>query len=142
MPKPSRDRLVGRALRHQQQHVALARRKLDVVGFDHSRQLARYQRHGRLFVRRREANAGDRAEQRCQPVGQRRIRDVDREHDGGRLPVHASALSATVSLTWTGSPARRMVMSTTEPTLSGPSARSSARTPASFSLFQATRMSP
>src|SRR6185437_3165150 len=108
-----------------------------------TRPLARYDGEIGGLPWRGEDDTGDAAQQRGKPVCQRRIVDLDRYTDDWRgFLAHRSGLSPIVSLKFTGSSARRTATSMTEPTLSGPSARRSARTPESFSLFQETITSP
>src|SRR6185437_12035816 len=129
------DGLVGGAFGHQRQHVELTRGQLDVGPVAITRPLARYDGEIGGLPWRGEDDTGDAAQQRGKPVCQRRIVDLDRYPDDWRgFLAHRSGLSPIVSLKFTGSSARRTATSMTEPTLSGPSARRSARTPESFSL--------
>src|SRR5581483_1645073 len=137
------DLFVGGALGHQRQHVAFTRRQLELASI--ARRAARrphHQRGRRRFTRRGETQAFDLAEQRGQPIGQGGVIDLDRDDERRILLAHAAGLSPIVSFVLTGSPPRRRLSSAVVPTLSGPRARISARTPRSASPFQPTMTSP
>src|SRR5262245_23477832 len=104
--------------------------------------MARHEDDFCCFSRRREAEPGCAAKQRSHPVRKGRIVDLDGDDDWRGLLGHVSGLSPIVNFSRTGSPARRTVTSTAEPTLSGPSACNSDRTPEIFSSFQPTITSP
>src|SRR5262252_2431526 len=141
--EPPGDRLVGGALGHQRQHVELARREIGLGGLDAIARIACHDRNACCFSRRCKAQTCDGAEQRRQPVSQGAVADFDRDDDWrGRLIAHVSGLSPIVTLKRAGSPPRLTATSTTEPTLSGPSARSSARTLERDCSFQPTMTSP
>src|SRR5579871_104092 len=135
--KPLGDGLVGGAFGHQRQHIKLARRQLERVA---PLRRARSDGHHRGLPGRGQRKTGNVAEQRCQAVCQLRVVDLDRDDD--RLFAHVSGLSPIVTLSLSGSPPRRIATSTTDPTLSGPSARNSERTPDRASSFQPTMTSP
>src|SRR5262245_36047171 len=104
--------------------------------------MARHDGDCRGFFRRREAEPGDAPKQRSHPVRKGRIVDLDGNDDWRGLLAHVSGLSPIVNFSRTGSPARRTVTFTAEPTLSGPSACNSDRTPEILSSFHSTITSP
>src|SRR5882724_126566 len=141
--EPLRDGLVGGALGHQREDVALARRQIGLGRLCGTMPIACHERHVRRLGRTRKAQAGDAAEQRRQPVREFGIVDLDRNEDGrGGFLAHVSGLSAIVTLNRAGSPPLFTATATTEPTLSGPSACNIARTLERVLSFQPTMTSP
>src|SRR4051812_20895937 len=137
----TRDHLVGATLRHQRQHVELTLRQRNVLR--HDARIASDNRRGGFLAGFGEAKPGDIAEQSSQAIGEGGIVDLQSQHDLGRdVLAHAAGLSPIVTLKLTGSPPRRAAISTTAPTLAGPSVRDSARTPDSFWSLTATMTSP
>src|SRR5215471_4080370 len=135
------DDLVGRALGQQRQHIKLAGGQLDIARFASRASIARNDRDACGFARQRQPQACNAAKQRSHPVCEFGIVDLD-GHDDRRRLAHASGLSPMVSLKCTGWPARLTATSTTEPTLSGLSARASERTPDSLSSLRPVITSP
>src|SRR5271168_2368703 len=137
--EPPGDRLVGRPLGDQRQHIELAR------GQGHVRRRLAPGHEGRIggLARRREPQARHVGQERRQPIGELRLADLDRDDEGGQFAAHRlSGRSPIVRVASTGSPARRSVSLTLEPTLSGPSARTRWWTPRIGSPFHPTMMSP